>query len=360
MKEKREIIMKRLLLLLSFFFLVPIIQAQDSVCTPAIQFHYDENAKIFSLVNANGDILQSYSEIRDYDEQAHSPDCRFVVATLWRDYNGNERPDLSIAGDTTVWNATTGEQLQVFEDAHESPHSILWSPDSERIIVGTRYGYFLWNFYTDSTTQLSQHGIGEWRLHTIWDSNRTELLVLPYYYYFSEDDVSVYNWLSGEHIADYSAFLAPEPYTYTKTTFALRGNWLIVAADSFRQNTPITIWDRTSHQPIYQVNAGTFGIIPQYDPVWIGAVDLSAQAGSRLVDVSPEGRYLVVGFRTLRVWDLANLPEAFEDRTATYQYPIDNRGMNAVHFIDNTTVEILLDDNITLIRMNILTGEIVQ
>jgi hypothetical protein len=121
--------MKRFLYLLMFLLFIPMVESQEGSCVPTLSFRYDAASDVFSLVNANGETVRSYPEIRRYEEQydrlEHSPDCRFIVATIWRDYSGRARQDLSIAGDTTVWNAATGEQLQVFEDAHESPHSII-------------------------------------------------------------------------------------------------------------------------------------------------------------------------------------------------------------------------------------------
>jgi hypothetical protein len=212
----------------------------------------------------------------------------------------------------------------------------------------------------DAQTQISEQwqNVHEWSLNTVWDSSRTELFVLPYTYYNSDDEIAVYNWLSGERLASYSPYLTPPRYVWGEMEFALRGNWLVVSVfhGSLLRGTPITVWDRTTQQAVYQVNGGTAGIAPLYSTSWYKG-NLVSSTGSELVDISPDGRYLVVGFETLRVWDLATLPENYDERTATYQYPIDTRGMNRLRFIDNTTVEILLDDNITLIRKDILTGQ---
>jgi WD40 repeat protein len=349
MKEKREILMKPLLLFLCLCLFIPIIQAQDTICTPALSFAYDANNDIFSLMNSDGTVLQSYTEIRDYYFLSHSPDCRFIVASLWRDYHGSERPDISIAGDTTVWNAGTGEQLQAFEDAHESPHSIIWSPDSERLIVSTRHGQFLWNFYTDTKVQITS--LDGWWLELYWDTSRTEVFILPYTLFLSSGEVRAYNWLSGEYLATYTSYLNRDNYTTSESGFAVRGDWVIVGMYAFTtNNTPITIWDRNTGELIAQLNGGSVGIIPIYEPA----------GDEQQVALSPDRRYFAVADWTLKVWDMSNLAENYEDRRPAYQYHLDVDTANAVRFIDNTTVEILLDDNITLIRMNILTGEILE
>jgi WD40 repeat protein len=73
------------------------------------------------------------------------------------------------------------------------------------------------------------------------------------------------------------------------------------------------------------------------------------------IALSPDGRYLVVGKEVLRVWDLANLPEKFEDRLPVYRYDGPERIIHALHFVSNEVVETTTLDGTQ--QWNILTGE---
>jgi hypothetical protein len=55
--------------------------------------------------------------------------------------------------------------------------------------------------------------------------------------------------------------------------------------------------------------------------------------------LSPDGHYLVIGRTVLRVWDLWNLPEQFEDRLPMYRHDGPFWSIQFVNFVAPEVVE---------------------
>jgi WD40 repeat protein len=92
----------------------------------------------------------------------------------------------------------------------------------------------------------------------------------------------------------------------------------------------------------------------------IRQVPTGEATGSRkaAIALSPDGRYLVVGWYALRVWDLNNLPANFDDRQPIYRHEGPIKVITAVRFIDSQTIETTSGEGVQ--RWNILTGEAVS
>jgi hypothetical protein len=83
----------------------------------------------------------------------------------------------------------------------------------------------------------------------------------------------------------------------------------------------------------------------------------TAYVGNR-VALSPDGRYLVVTRAMIRVWDLWNLPEKFNDRDPVYNWGGPAARVNKVRFVDATTIETDSADGVQ--RWDILTGSLLS
>ena len=181
------------------------------------------------------------------------------------------------------------------------------------------------------------------RVEYIWDEARQQAFHFPRQYDALGDFLYVYDCITGEQIAVYNSFEvgrpAPPAGVFTQANFAVTDDFVLIYRTNGDNRNPLTIWDRTTQQIVFQINIGTAGFLRR-----------------NLVALSPDQRYLAIGFRTLRVWDLMELADSFDDRTATYQYLIDSRGMNDLIFVDERTVRIFLDNG-NPIQMDILTGE---
>jgi hypothetical protein len=124
-----------------------------------------------------------------------SPDCRYLSARVYVVNSGDLPYDDAPLDDTyrerlsydvVFWDAQTGRQLAVFPRPYraESPAAVVWSPGSERALVRTTQGYFLWNpavnqkvlLVYDPRINLNWDGIKTY-FQTYWDFQRGQVLI---------------------------------------------------------------------------------------------------------------------------------------------------------------------------------------
>lgn len=74
--------------------------------------------------------------------------------------------------------------------------------------------------------------------------------------------------------------------------------------------------------------------------------------------ISPDGHYLVVSRSAVRVWDLWNLADNFEERVPVATYGIGNEAVLSVRFVDNQTLEVIvrISDGTATTLYDVLTG----
>jgi WD40 repeat protein len=98
-----------------------------------------------------------------------------------------------------------------------------------------------------------------------------------------------------------------------------------------------------------QIRDGVTGVLLK--SVNIGTVAHNAST----IELSPDGRFLAVGLRTLRVWDLATLPDDLEQHQPAFKfYSRDHFRFYDVRFIDATTLEGTTRETS---RWSLVTGE---
>ena len=71
---------------------------------------------------------------------------------------------------------------------------------------------------------------------------------------------------------------------------------------------------------------------------------------------SPDGRYLVTAWYSVRVWDLTNLAEAFDERDPVITFNGPEGRASQMEFIDNTTIRITTRTGLVS-DWNIVTGQ---
>ena len=108
----------------------------------------------------------------------------------------------------------------------------------------------------------------------------------------------------------------------------------------------LTVWDINSYQS-YPVHVD--GFVP---------LSRCRDRSTTSVDLSPDNRYLAIGFRAIRVWDLQNLEPAYEDRFPIYRHEGPFANIGCLQFIDNATIETRSADGVQL--WNLHTGELIE
>jgi WD40 repeat protein len=94
-------------------------------------------------------------------------------------------------------------------------------------------------------------------------------------------------------------------------------------------------------------------------PVYVGDI-----AGAYIIEgdrhpvaLSPDNRYLVVGYDALRVWDLTSLAPAFEERLTIYRHGGPESLITNLRFVDHGVVETTSNDGVQWWDLH--TGEFV-
>ncbi len=261
-----------------------------------------------------------------------SPGCRYFASTI------DEGNGYSLV----VWDTQEGQRVGTFEGLVGNPVlALYWSPDGQYIIVNSQIRSELWNPAANTRVPLGEGaGDGDINMDMVyWDMARGELWRLRHYHYSSSDaGVTVYNF-AGQTVAYYHNSAGVD----RETGFRLSddGNYVLVytVRSTGSREAGVTVWRRDTGDSL-QVDADTDGVMSPY-----------------CITLSPDGRYLVIAHNLLRVWDLQNLPDDFEERDPIARYSIIRP--LSIRFVDNTTVEV--DGREGMIdSVNVETGEYFQ
>jgi hypothetical protein len=292
--------------------------AEDAAsCQPVTSFHYDYTANQLTLQNSvTQEVIRQIDipdDMTDFIWLGASPDCRLGAGSIQKGKGRDE------TGDTIIWDMATGDRIGTFEDSHQKPHRIHWSPDSAYLVVETRKGAFLWQPYSNLRTQLSTHSMDSWWAEIAWDTSRGKLFVLSNFYNTIGDlQVDVFDYHTGAKLASVGTASVSD-FQLLGFTLANDGSRLIVFPRHV-YHASITVWDSDTGEQ-FQVDAAKDGA-PSADHVAL----------------SPDNRYLVVGRYFIRVWDLQNLPEKLEDRVPVY-FDGPEASIKQVRFTGSTTIE---------------------
>lgn len=332
---------KLILLLLCITLLALPVHAQDNLTSdeapyfcpysggayyqPDVFPRYDAATRSLVLVNSSGETVRVLDVIEENVRIINwSPDCHYLTGAV-----GLLRYPLDIPSpyvyrgqvvvrwyhkDIVIWDATTGTRIQTFKDnpgrylASAAQTSVIWRSDSAYALIlggiSERYKRihedYIWN---SSANQFCRVGLlpeNQWYPESRASFNQ---------YYW--DTAHGWLWGSGKGgVAVYDIITCEETQffqlgaylTWRESRFAFSPDSTFLAVYTVSQSEGgqggITVYDLSSPDPIY-VNAEGFA----------GHVALSA-----------DNRYLIAGYSAIRVWDLQNLPENYNDRLPIYRH----------------------------------------
>ena len=305
---------------------------------------YDDQTRSLLLVDTrdNG-IIQIIEENLNLTRPAWSADCQWVYAGVdvvtneTQPYDNRPLDDI-LRDDLTftviVWDPATWQRKFVFNHPYkyEIYPSIRWSPGGDRAIVYTSNGSYLLNAFTgeqvlltfkDDSGQLLQPHLTT----TYWDYARGQVLINGFGVVYAFDltsGVERYRFEGGRD--------------YWHSRFSIQDNRILFIMGS--ESSSVWVW-----------NLDTL----DYDAVRLGSYWENAYERDRIA-LSPDQRYLVMGYSTVRVWDLTG--EDFQRPGAYYRVPGVNYSNRiiAVTFQDETRLRVTLRDGRTHM-MGVRTGE---
>jgi hypothetical protein len=314
--------------------LVPDIQA-ESPDIPPTTCPYTENANYrpeiaFTVEGGSLQLVVSTSglPLQTLDTQFLSyyprniywgQNCRYIVAyNVWRPFEPYPRRF------TSIYDTITGQRI--FHSRREPWwFDILWSPTQEQFLIKSVTGMHLMSEALSEPVLLFTHfRHGNAMRYYEWDMARNQLLVN---FWENSGYLMIYDIHTAAVLAAITnpEICSPTGLYYSKSTderylivYTIRG-----------EPACVTIYDQETRAVVAQVNAER-----------LTALDASQIA------LSPDGHYLVIGILALRVWDLWNLPEVFEQRLPIHRHEGPIQTIQSVTFIDNTTLETVSNDGV--------------
>lgn len=306
---------------------------------------YNSHNRTLSLIYEGERVIigQDVNDTHGYIRK--SPSCRyFAVQTRLRQDNGlgySEAPvDFGLYERRydlyTIWDVQTHRIIAAVPDQldFEMTPSILWSHDERWALAYTGSGAYIVSLETGVTHLLvfSENEPNPYvndRLKVYWDFGRGHIIV-----HGKAANAYAFNLYTGQQKY---RFTLPQSSIYSDNWcgYALAGCDMDVTDNGkyvwLQHGSSLSLWnvDTLAHYPLRT----------------------SGSAASHLrLAVSPDERYVVAGYKRLRVWDLQNLNE---NGTSAMGWEIDGR-IRSVRFIDNVTVELITTAGTA--HLNVETG----
>jgi WD40 repeat protein len=279
-----------------------------------------------------------------------SPNCRYavgrvqVVSNEMLPYDSAPLADArqeNSAWTLVIWDITTGERVVEFTSPYQygAFPRIVWSPDQSYVFVRVTSGAYVLNTATWEKTLLvfnREQGAIEAYAEVYWDFDRGQIVVTGY------EAAYAFDMRTGEQRATYDVGI--ERYGsrnncgvgwWADCDMDVDGNKLYVYGDnSFSVN-----------------NLDTGENIAVATDHYFGDYPMRAA-------MSPDGKYAVLAYHVVNVWDLTTLPEVLNDHDTVYSWNLSFR-VGELRFIDNVTLEIT-DRNDTRYLMNVETGTLTK
>ncbi|MEO8606326.1 MAG: WD40 repeat domain-containing protein [Chloroflexota bacterium] len=311
-----------------------------------IALQYDAKQGQLQFVDAvSGAVLHSAASSRVFSWYYNwSPDCRYVY-TVESTIGDPALPyDDAPLDDTyydqrsfnlVFWDAQTGQRLGAISKPYrfETGWRVDWSPSSERALVTTPEGSFIYQPATNQKVLLIYPTKSGSAFNTAfsvyWDYARGQVYISSWW------GVDGFDMQTGEGRYFFTASPGGGGCGYY-------GCWFDVSADNrtlyVGGDGVLGVWnlDTLEHSEIYIANGRTVGCCT----------------------ISPDGRYLVLAYSTIRVWDLHNLPDNYYARKPTYVWRVAGDDIRDVRFIDNTTIEVTTSLGIQ--QRDVVTGAVLS
>lgn len=273
-----------------------------------------------------------------------SPNCRYLIGFTTRYSDSSDG--------LSIWDTVDNRQM-VFRDfpvdgrGLSLPH-VYWRPDSEAAVFTAWYEIcwhaippqFIWYAADNRIVPLQpsekyySYSIDQ----VVWDVTRGWIWVPTY------GGVAAVDMNTGIEQLSFANQHLPNPHA--RDSVSARSH-LMLSPDG----SSIIAYGNESHCG-YFAPAMTIYDIASGIATQINVEDNAAG----VVAISPDNRYLVMGYTAVRVWDLQNLPSDPVDRLPTTRIPIcaDCR-INSLIFTDASTLQV--DGGGAVTRWNIVTGE---
>lgn len=256
--------------------------------------------------------------------------CRYVITlNVWMP---NDLYDYAIRF-SSMYDTFTGERIGRWR--RDEFFALRYSPTNQHFIMKRVDGTYLMSETFNAPVLMFKHNSrGRSMRQYEWDLARGELLVV---FFDNSGYVVRYDLNTGAELAAISNPPGCTPPVNFKKAEDER--YLLVFTDAGRGGSPacVTVYNRDTNQS-WQINAGEM------------------TGGTRdAIALSPDGRYLLLGSRALRVWDLANLPADFAAREPIYRHEGPLYVIDSLRFVAPTVVETHSDDGVQ--QWDILTGQ---
>ncbi|MBI5667363.1 MAG: hypothetical protein HZC41_05085 [Chloroflexi bacterium] len=311
---------------------------------------YDINSNSLTLVDmTTGETVRVLDTIAEPNIRLinWSPDCRYLSGAVGEirasspvrfDWLGYENYVSWYSRDIVLWDALNGGRVQSFINPGKRifrlKTPVVWSPDSQyALILGgcpslyydcaierERYD-FLWIASNNSAARFEQLPSGE----SIRGRSERFIRFIPNMARFGQEYWDIFRgWLWGSAPGGVAIYSLADGslVTFLKNRACERCQWGAESRFVFSSDgQKVTLYSIAQR--------GTVGAITVYDLATMTGTEVNVEglaapyipfADYHPVALSPDNRYLAVGYDAIRVWDLQNLPEAVEDRLPIYRH----------------------------------------
>lgn len=282
-----------------------------------------------------------------------SPNCRYLAGavgkiTMYGAYDEQEfvaweRGSRSIV----IWDAINGGRLQVIANPGQYPSdpAVIWSPDAQYALlragcpsvrhscIWERYSEdWLWHSTTNTLQPVGEASHGS-RLFSgalfnqyDWDFGRGVL------WGSARDGVIAYDFNSGAEKFSFPAGRGVEG----RFIFSDDRSKIVI------YGTPDPIGGWLTRVGVYDIATG-------------GGTEVNVESflfprvpyiGDAPIALSPDNRYLVIGYNALRVWDLQNLSLTIQERLPLYRHGGPEALIRGVRFVSPSTIQTISDEGV--------------
>ncbi len=292
----------------------------------------------------------------------YSPSCRYLTGVFRTPENPNDQR-LYI-----VWDFETGQRVIVTARPYSNNltsmyqyqiiPNVNWHPDETEVVISSWWDIPHPGFSdTFGSRHLYKLDSGEHYELTCVDSCANGMFKNVFW-----DDERNWLWVSGKlGVVVYDRSNGAEIRTFRNPTWV--SIWAKYQGHLWQFSPDKSLVIIYSHE-----NSGYSDALTIYDIDRFIAYDINVEGyipsafqrpractGLTSFALTPDNRYLVMGYTTLRVWDIQNLPEAYEDRLPIYRHPGPDANIHCLRIVSDRVVETITDYGIE--RWHIETGQ---
>ncbi len=310
---------------------------------PRYQLRFDRTTGQTSVVDRDTQAIVSVLQGRG-TSVGFSPDCATVSGRMSLlppaeiAYDNMPLDDVSqdeLSSIVVFWDATTGRRLREFPNPYNygGYSTVYWSPDGDRAVIRTTNGYFTYHPVSDHAALLVfNHEGGSLYTHpnVYWDYERGQVLLNGW------GEVYAFDIVTGM-----------QRYRFTANPRGGCSYWTCGFSVS-PDNQTLFVYEDSS--------LGAWDL----DTLEYSQVDIDPwrSAGRGAKAISPDGRYLVIAYQMIRVWDLHHLAEDFQERDPIHRHHGPAARVRSVRFIDHVIIETESAEGVQ--RWNVETGQQVE